>query len=311
MRILRWTVAITLATAMTAGAAQANWRDVRLETKKTAHGIAWAELGSGEPLLLLNGTSSPMSEWDPLLLESLAAHARVIVFDYPGLGASRIAAPRTFEAMAASTSQFLTDIGVPKADVVGWSMGGFIAQEMMRNHAQQLDRVVLMSTNPGGSRAVLGPEWVQRADSDPNAGLGTYVRTNYPKTECAKAAGWRFINRVIKAQNSGRFPRSRIPSATNRAMVNAEDPWLRSNRNLQQLRSVDLPTLVVVGRDDVITPAKNSQALLDAIPGARGVFVEGAGHSVAFQAPHTMAQVITDFTDGRPVPRRISSGCTP
>ncbi len=275
---------------------------MRLDVRTTDHGIAWAELGSGEPLLLLNGTASPMSEWDPAFLAGLAADRRVIVFDYPGLGDSTAPVPRTFAGLARATTGLLDDIGVARADVLGWSMGGFIAQELLRRTPQRINRAVLVGTNPGGRRARLGPRWVQRADSDPEAGDRTYLRTNYPPTACARAAGSAFLDRLEAAVDSGRYPVPRVPAATYDAMVAAEDPWLRSDSNAEQLRAVATPVLVMVGSRDVITPPANSRALRDLLPGARGLTVPAAGHSVLFQDPEHSADVISAFLDGEPLP---------
>lgn len=282
---------------------------VSLDVQMSPHGIAWAQIGQGRPLLLLNGTASPMSEWDPQFLAALAGDSRVIVFDYPGLGASTAPAQRNFTAMSRSVSRLLSDIGVPSADVLGWSMGGFIAQELMRSSPQQVRSAVLLGTNPGSPRAVLGPPWVQRADSNADAGVETYLRTNYPGTRCAQRAGRRFLDRLADAQNSGRFPESRVPAATNRKMVAAEDPWLRSSRNLEQLAQLRTPVLVMVGRRDVITPVRNSRILARRIPGAQLTLVPGAGHSVAFQAPRAVAGVISGFLAGRSAPRVLATRC--
>ena len=106
-----WWVAILLLAAC--GSAPAAPPEPRIDPQVSAHGIAWSELGTGRPLLLLNGTGSPMAEWDPAFLAALASERRVIVFDYPGLGDSTAPARRTFAGMAAATSQLMTDIGVP------------------------------------------------------------------------------------------------------------------------------------------------------------------------------------------------------
>lgn len=260
----------------------------------TGHGIAWASYGSGSPLVLLNGTGSPMSEWDPAFVSQLARNHRVIVFDYPGLGGSTAPAQRTFEGLADATAQFLTDIDVPAADVLGWSMGGFIVQEMMRRHPERIERAVLVGTNPGGSRARLGPAWVQRADSDPDAGVRVYLRTNYPHNRCAQRRGRAFLDRL---------PASTIvPARTYRLMVAAEDPWLRSNRNARQLQTVAVPTLVMVGDRDVVTPPANSRALASLLPQSRLLTVPGAGHSVLFQAPKASAAAISAFLRADPLP---------
>ncbi len=273
---------------------------VRLTPKvaKVADGrIAWAEWGSGDPLVLLNGTGSPMAEWDPAFLAALAARGRrVLVVDYPGLGgSSRLPGRLTFDRLADAVSQWLAAIGVDRADVLGWSMGTFVSQRLAVRHPERIDHLVLVAGNPGGSRTTLGPRWVQRADSDPNYTTRTYLRTNYPATACARDAGRGFLRRQSAAVESGRFPADRVPESTYDAMVRAEDPWMRSDRNAGQLTGVTAPTLVVVGVDDVITPPPNSRQLADLIPDATLHRFTGAGHSILFQAPDLLAGDIDGF----------------
>lgn len=255
--------------------------------------IAYAEIGSGDPLLLLNGTASPMNEWDPALLQALATHHRVVVLDYPGLGLSGPAPARwTFPRGAEWISAFI-DKAVPEgcADVLGWSMGGFIAQQLAQRHPEQVRRLVLAATNPGSDASVLGPEWVQQADS--SGDLDEYVLTNYPPGR--RAAGQRFLDRVEGAISSGAYPEETVPARTARAMVRAEDPWLRSNANLDGLRSLPAPTLVITGEQDVITPPVNSRRIARAIPQARLVLVPDTGHSFLFQQPRRTAHTIHAF----------------
>ena len=279
--------------------------EVRISPQLTTHGIAWSELGDGEPILLLNGTGSPMAEWDPGFLSALARERRVIVFDYPGLGDSTAPAGRTFTGIAAATAEFMADIDVPRADVLGWSMGGFVAQELLRRQPDRVDRAVLVGTNPGGDRTVLGPRWVQRADSDPDAGVKTYLRTNYPPTTCAQRRGRAFLRRLNQAVASGRYPDPIVPARTYNRMVAAEDPWLRSNRNASALQSVQVPVLVMVGRRDVITPPANGRALADLLPEATLLEVPAAGHSVLFQAPRESVQAISAFLDAETLPASL------
>ncbi len=282
---------------------------VRLEWSLTPHGIAWAELGEGEPLLMLNGTGSPMSEWDPALLGGLADSHRVIVFDYPGLGESTAPAASSFRSMAADAVQLLNDLAVDRTAVLGWSMGGFVTQELLRHHDDRISRAVLVGTNPGGTPTVLGPRWVQRADSDPEGGDRTYLRTNYPMNECAQDAGRAFLQRLEHAVDAGDYPLPTTPSKTYEAMVRAEGPWLSSDRNLRQLADVRNDVLVLVGAEDVITPLQNSRILAERIPGAHlSVFV-GAGHSVLFQEPARGSAVVGEFLAGRQPPEAVVGEC--
>lgn len=258
--------------------------------------FAYDIVGSGPLLLMLNGTASPMNEWDPALLLALAVNHRVIVVDYPGIGLSGKAPGRwDFDAAAGWFAQFL-DVVAPgkRVDVLGWSMGGFIAQRLAIEYPGQVRRLVLAATNPGGSTSILGPEWVQEADS--SGGLGSYLLTNYPRGQ--RDAGRRFIARVKEAVARGDYPDEVIPSATRRAMVRAEDPWLRSNVNTRQLSLISAPALVITGAADVVTPPGNSRRIAAAIPGAHLVLVPGAGHSFLFQRPAATARIITQFLKG-------------
>jgi len=258
--------------------------------------FAWASIGSGPPLVLLNGTASPMSEWDPALLGALAVQRRVIVFDYPGLGQSGPAPDSwTFDHAADWINDWLRVIEpAAPVDVLGWSMGGFIAQRLAVQHPERIRRLVLAATNPGGDATVLGPRWAQ--DEDSSGSLAGYLSTNYPPS--GRAAGKRFLTRLESALSSGRYPDVEVPAKTRRAMVRAEDPWLRSDTNLAELGTVTLPTLVITGRTDVITPVANSRVLARAIPGARLVLRAGAGHSFLFQRPLRAAAEISRFLSG-------------
>jgi pimeloyl-ACP methyl ester carboxylesterase len=270
---------------------------VRLEVRvaeTAATSIAWAEVGRGRPLLLLNGTASPMAEWDPALLAGLARDRRVIVLDYPGLGSSGPAPGRwTFPAAADWIDGFLAQV-VPgqRVDVLGWSMGGFIAQQLAIQHPDRVRRLVLAATNPGGPGTVLGPRWVQEVDSAGDS-LDAYLLTNFPAGQ--RNAGRRFVERVDACLDSGDYPPDRVPAATRRAMVDAEDPWLRSTANVAALVTVAAPTLVITGRDDVVTPPANSRLLARAIPGSKLRLVPDAGHSFLFQRPKAAARSIAAF----------------
>ena len=278
-------------------AAPANAADgVRLEVQQARVAgttIAYADLGDGPTLVLLNGTASPMNEWDPALLGALAENHHVIVLDYPGLGLSGPAPARwTFPRGADWIAEFLSAVAPDEAvDVLGWSMGGFIAQQLAQRHPEHVRRLVLAATNPGGEATVLGPDWVQQADSDGD--LHDYLLTNYPRGR--RAAGQRFLDRLDAAISSGAYPRETVPARTARAMVRAEDPWLRSDANIAGLPGVSAPTLVITGADDVITPLINSRRIARAIPDARLVLVPDSGHSFLFQQPRRTARTVHAF----------------
>jgi len=237
-----------------------------------------------------------MSEWDPALLAGLATSRQVIVFDYPGLGNSGVnPGPMTFRSLADTTAAFTSAIGLHTVDVLGWSMGGFVAQELLRAYPQRIGRAMLAGTNPGGPRTKLGPTWVQQADSDPAAGIKTYLRTNYPNTRNAQRKGRAFVKRLTKSVNSGRYPNSSVPAKTYRQMVKAENAWLRSKRNTRGLRAVSQRVLVTTGKRDLITPAANSRRIAKLLPNAKLTLFAGAGHSFLFQKPERVANRLSHF----------------
>lgn len=272
---------------------------VRLEPRAVSVGglrTSYAVLGADSPmpLLLLNGTGSPMSQWDPALLESLSRDRRVVVYDYPGIGGSAPLPGRlTFEGLAAHAAGLLTALDLPRADVLGWSMGGFVAQRLAVRSPDRVHALVLAGTNPGGPMAVLGPGWVQEEDSDARGTARGYVRANYPAGE--RHRGWAFVRRVNAAIDSGRYPADRVPTAAYDAMVAAEDPWLASGANLRQLRTLAIPVLVITGAKDVVTPPVNSRIIARAVPGAVLSLVPDAGHSFLFQEPRATAGRIASF----------------
>ncbi len=125
-------------------------------------------------------------------------------------------------------------IDLPRADVLGWSMGGFVAQRLAIDHPACVSHLILAGTNPGGSRTVLGTRKAQAIDSEPDPSEADILRELYPPDR--QAEGRRFLRRLELASQSGEIPDDfHVPAATTHRQVAAEDPWLRSNRNYRQL----------------------------------------------------------------------------
>ncbi|HEX3736730.1 MAG TPA: alpha/beta hydrolase, partial [Solirubrobacterales bacterium] len=157
--------------------------------------IAWYERGEGAPLVMLIGTGSTMAEWDPALLRLLARDHRLVMLDYPGVGESGAwRVPRSFAGLADDVSSFMSAIGLRNADVLGWSMGGFVAQQLVIRHPDRVRRLVLAGTNPGGSHAVLGTRREQAVDSNPDPSLAEILGELYPPNELGE--GFAFAGRL-------------------------------------------------------------------------------------------------------------------
>jgi pimeloyl-ACP methyl ester carboxylesterase len=289
--------------ALFAGCGQSSARPFRARVRIAPVGhtrIAWYERGQGPPLVMLTGTASTMAEWDPALLRLLARDRRLILFDYPGVGLSGPWRGGSFDSLADATAGLMKAIRLPRADVLGWSMGGFVAQRLVIDHPQRASHLVLAGTNPGGSRAVLGTPRAQAIDSEPHPSDADVLRELYPPDR--QAEGRRFLRRLATASQSGEIPDDfHVPAATTRRQVAAEDPWLRSNRNYRQLASIAAPTLAAAGAADPVVPAVNLRRIATRIPRSGLVVLPGA-HAFLFQERRPFTQVVDRFLSRRAPP---------
>jgi pimeloyl-ACP methyl ester carboxylesterase len=299
MRV-RLAIFLGLATLLV-GCGQSSAQPFRAQVHLTPVGktrIAWYERGQGPPLMMLTGTGSTMAEWDPALLRLLAREHRLVLFDYPGVGRSGPWHGRSFDSLADAIAGLMAAIGLPKADVLGWSMGGFVAQRLAIDHPQRVSHLVLAGTNPGGDRTVLGTPKAQAIDSKPNPSEADILRELYPPDR--QAEGRRFLRRLELASQSGEVPDDfQVAAATTHAQVAAEDPWLRSNRNYRQLATVAAPTLVTAGAQDPVVPPINLRRIAAQIPRSELAIFPGA-HAFLFQERRPFTRAVDCFLSDSP-----------
>jgi len=296
---LRLAICLGLA-ALLAGCGQSSAQPFRAQVHVTPVGktrIAWYERGQGPPLVMLTGTGSTMAEWDPALLRLLAREHRLILFDYPGVGMSGPWHGRNFDSLASATAGLMAAIQLPQADVLGWSLGGFVAQRLAIDHPGRVSHLVLAGTNPGGSRTVLGTPKAQAMDSEPDPSAAEILRELYPLDR--QGEGWRFIRRLESASQSGEVPNDfHVPASTTRRQVAAEDPWLRSNHNYRQLATIAAPTLAAAGAEDPVVPPLNLRRIAARIPRSDLVVFPGA-HAFLFQERRPFTRAVDRFlSDG-------------
>jgi pimeloyl-ACP methyl ester carboxylesterase len=270
----------------------------RVHVTRAAHTrIAWYERGQGPPLLMLMGTGSTMAEWDPALLRLLAADHRLILFDYPGVGLSGRWHGDSFDSLADATAGLMEAIDLPKAAVLGWSMGGFVAQRLAIDHPQRVSRLILAGTNPGGSRTVLGTPKEQAVDSEPHPSDAQILQELYPPNR--QAEGRRFLRRLETASQSGEIPNDfHVPAATTDRQVAAEDPWLRSSRNYRQLAGIGVPTLAAAGAEDPVVPPVNLRRIAARAPRSELRVFPGA-HAFLFQDRRPFSRAVDQFLTAR------------
>jgi pimeloyl-ACP methyl ester carboxylesterase len=296
----RLAICLSLA-ALLAGCGQSSAQPFRALVHVTPVGktrIAWYERGEGPPLVMLIGTGSTMAEWDPALLRLLARDHRLVLFDYPGVGMSGPWHERNFDSLADATAELMVAIHLPKADVLGWSMGGFVAQRLAIDHPARVSHLILAGTNPGGNHTVLGTRKAQAIDSEPDPSEADIMRELYPPDR--QAEGRRFLRRLELASQSGEIPNDfHVAATTTHRQVAAEDPWLHSNRNYRQLTTIAAPTLATAGAQDPVVPPVNLRRIAARIPQAQLRVFPGA-HAFLFQERRPFTRAVDRFLSGNP-----------
>ncbi len=253
--------------------------------------LAWRTLGSGPPLLLVNGYAATGGDWDPQLLQRLAESFELISPDNRGLGRSTLGDPAdlTIDGMAGDLELLLDTLEIERAPVVGWSMGGFVAQRLALRAPARVARLVLLSTDPGGAASV-PPEpeaWARLLDHSGSAReqATRLISLLFPPA-LAPAIDDRFGAAVALAR-AGLDPQAL--AAQEAAMV----AWHLE----EQPRPDDdaPPALIAHGSEDVVIPPANAAALAARWPGAGVELFGGGGHAFMAQEPLRLADLIAAF----------------
>jgi pimeloyl-ACP methyl ester carboxylesterase len=257
--------------------------------------LAGRELGSGPPLLLVNGYAATAADWDPAFVGALAASHTVICPDNRGVGASGLGAGElTVAAMAADLLAVLDRRGIESAPVAGWSMGGFVAQELAASAPDRVRRLILLATDGGGPEAVLASSavWARLSDHSGTAReqASRLISLLFPPA-LAPAIDERFGELVAAA-------RVALSAETLSAQEAAMQRWHRDPSE-SRLRAIEAPALIACGSEDVVIPPANSTLLAERLAGSRLELFSGAGHAFMAQEPVPLAALIDDFSRAR------------
>jgi pimeloyl-ACP methyl ester carboxylesterase len=250
--------------------------------------------GSGPPLVLIMGYGGAMYEWDPALLERLADQRRVVVFDNRGVATtSGPTAGLTVEMMADDTAGLIEALGLGQVDLLGWSMGGYVAQEVVLRHPELVNRLILSATDPGSPRAVQpSPAVIALLESATRNGL---IEAIFPQTRAARAAAKAYLARVA-AQPGLQPSYFEVSPETIRAQLGAELAWNRPGAgSYASLGRIAQPTLVIDGALDRAVPPVNSRIIADRIPSSLLKLYPGAGHAFMYQYPALVSKNIGAF----------------
>lgn len=253
--------------------------------------IAYRRVGKGRPLLVLNGFAATSADWDPSFIHGLASFNELIVIDNRGIGNSTDdGKPFDIAHLADDVAHVIETLGFDRASVLGWSMGGFVAQTLASQHSDRVNKLILLSTDPGGTDAVLASAavWSQLIDTSgtPDEQARRLLSLLFPSD--VAASFYRQFGNIVAAA------RARLsPDLVNRQAA-AMDAWHRNGvRN--RLREISAPVLIATGTDDVVIPPSNALKLVNAIPGAWLAQFRGGGHAFTAQYPSSLADLINGF----------------
>ena len=244
--------------------------------------FAYRDLGprDGVPVVLLNHWGAVLDNFDPRIMDGLASRHRVIATDYRGIGASGGTAPLTVDEMARDTIDLIRALGFPKVDLLGFSLGGFVAQDVALKSPQLVRKLILAGTGPAGGAgiskvgAVSWPLILKGLLTlrDPK----TYLF--FTSTANGRRSAKDFLRR-LKERKAGR-DKDASPRAFLR-QLEAIKAWGRQAP--QDLARIDVPVLIANGDSDLMVPTENSRDMARRIPGAELVIYPDAGHGGIFQ----------------------------
>jgi pimeloyl-ACP methyl ester carboxylesterase len=243
---------------------------------------AYRELGSrtGVPVILLTHLAAVLDNWDPRVVDGIAAQHRVIAFDNRGVGASTGKTADTIEAMAADAVAFIRALGLDQVDLLGFSMGGMIAQVIAREQPQLVRRLILAGTGPAGGEGIENVTKISHLDT-----MRALVTLQDPKQ-------FLFFTRTANGRRAGKEFLARLKERTgNRDKVISIRSYLTQLKAIHRwgletpadLSTIEHPVLVVNGESDRMVPAKNSSDLARRLPNSELVIYPDAGHGGIFQ----------------------------
>jgi pimeloyl-ACP methyl ester carboxylesterase len=240
--------------------------------------------GAGLPLLFLQHFTGTLDNWDPSVIEPLASEREIILFDNAGIGRSSGEVPPTIAAMARHVFAFLDGLDIPQCDVVGYSLGGMVAQQMAQDRPAIFRRMILVGTAPRGGEDIMHLEKPTLAKyfRDPSLkGYAILPKIFFTPSQASQAAGSAFIERLMQ-RTEDREPASG-PSVAS-AQIAAFRDWEQfDGERFADLKGIHQPTLIVNGVLDEMIPVSNSFSLAENLPNAVLLTYPDAGHGSLFQ----------------------------
>ena len=276
--------------------------DAETQVLGASNGVDYAHRVTGPsdapPLVMLQHFRGNLDNWDPGLIDALAGGHRVITFDNRGVASSSGTTPSTVEQMALDAIDFIDTLGIGEVDVLGFSLGSFVAQEIALVRPSIVRNVVLASSAPRGASGMHG--WapaVIGAVGKPETSAADYLGVFFTGSEASRAAGQEVAGRVFGARTEDRD----APTSwqTRLAQYDAVCAWGQPNHALlERVAAIDKPVFVANGDSDPMILPRYSYLLAGLIPGARLKIYPDAAHGFLFQHYAEFAADVQAFLAG-------------
>lgn len=247
----------------------------------------------GVPVVFNQHYTGTMDYWDPAVTDGLARDREVILFNNAGVSSSSGETPTNFQDMGANAVAFIRALGLTQVDVLGISIGGFVAQEIALQGGELVRKIVLVGTGHRGMDMTLSRTAEFFGGTyDPPEHL--WLDVHFKQTETSRKAGLAFIER--KWRREDRDPE--VSEQTTAAQREAVGKWIAPTEDsLAYLRSIEQPVLVVQGSDDAIIPTVHSLTLQHELPNAQLIVYPDSGHGSIYQYPELFVTHATLFLD--------------
>ena len=274
-----------------------NIPDTQTRTISAANGIEYAyrETGTGTPVLvLLQHFRGNLDNWDPALIDALASDRRVVTFDNAGVGGSTGTTPSTVTQMARDAIAFIDALELDSVDLLGFSIGSFVAQEIALTRPALVRRLVLASSAPRGAAGMHGwaPD-VIAAVGAPGRNADGYLDVFFTDSAASRQAG----GESLKRQTAQRDDRDALTTwQTRQAQYEAVNEWgIPDHSQLQRVSAIEMPVFVANGDSDPMILPHFSYLLAGLIPQAQLKLYPDAAHGFLFQHHTEFARDVDAF----------------
>ncbi len=263
-----------------------------------ANGVVFAfrRLGrpTGVPLVFLQHYTGTIDQWDPVVVDGFAAARPVILFDNAGVGGTSGTTPDNVAEMTAYVLAFINALGLAHMDLLGFSLGGFIAQEIALGHPDLVRRIILAGTAPQGGQGVSRLPEVM-ADATKFSPNERRLYLFFEQTPTSQAAGKDFILRQLRRTID------RVPDTTQASAIAQTKAIVgfgsKEDTGFGRLKRIPHPVLVTNGRHDIMFPSINSYTLSQNLPNATLILYPDSGHGSLFQHNTLFVAHATRFLD--------------